>query len=441
MGNKKLLGDLNNLINEIESNIVLLGVSALEDKLQDEVENDIKKFIEAGINFWMITGDKMDTAESIGYSCGIFSEDSEIYKIKDTNDVNEVIELMKNISKNINEIDFELNNITENHHKKMIKEKIIPNIFERKRKRYNTVKPKREEIKINENKEKRSLDINREILKFKNESINEINKSSEESDKDNEKKSHSNNESKRDNIDININNESFKNDKNNSLIINKDNSKRKNEYFQKLFRQTNEGSINSQEDNKIIFKYVAKNEDNISIYSLIKKDVKKVQDSINSSEMFVQNENCINSSNEMNGDEDLKSEIKEDNDNIIKTKKHNDIPLDEKKFKDYFDFCQKELLNCSDKHYKRLGLFKIKYLYPVQADSEDSCKKIKSKFSLMIEGSAITTCMTDGEAADLFWDLIQRSRSLICCRASPSQKSKVVEFVKKKNRFNNFSNR
>jgi len=432
MGNKKLLGDLNNLINEIESNIVLLGVSALEDKLQDEVENDIKKFIEAGINFWMITGDKMDTAESIGYSCGIFSEDSEIYKIKDTNDVNEVIELMKNISKNINEIDFELNNITENHHKKMIKEKIIPNIFERKRKRYNTVKPKREEIKINENKEKRSLDINREILKFKNESINEINKSSEESDKDNEKKSHSNNESKRDNIDININNESFKNDKNNSLIINKDNSKRKNEYFQKLFRQTNEGSINSQEDNKIIFKYVAKNEENISIYSLIRKDVKKVQDSINSSEMFVQNENCINSSNEMNGDEDLKSEIKEDNDNIIKTKKHNDIPLDEKKFKDYFDFCQKELLNCSDKHYKRLGLFKIKYLYPVQADSEDSYKKIKSKFSLMIEGSAITTCMTDGEAADLFWDLIQRSRSLICCRASPSQKSKVVEFVKKK---------
>ena len=134
----------------------------------------------------------------------------------------------------------------------------------------------------------------------------------------------------------------------------------------------------------------------------------------------------------MNGDEDLKSEIKEDNDNIIKTKKHNDIPLDEKKFKDYFDFCQKELLNFSDKHYKRLGLFKIKYLYPVQADSEDSCKKIKSKFSLMIEGSAITTCMTDGEAADLFWDLIQRSRSLICCRASPSQKSKVVEFVKKK---------
>ena len=38
--------------------------------------------------------------------------------------------------------------------------------------------------------------------------------------------------------------------------------------------------------------------------------------------------------------------------------------------------------------------------------------------------------MTEGRAANLFWDLIQRSRSLICCRASPSQKSLIVDFVK-----------
>ena len=438
LGNKELLGDLNNLINELESNIVLLGVSALEDKLQNEVENDIKKFIEAGINFWMITGDKMDTAESIGYSCGIFSEDSEIYKIKDTNDVNEVIETMKEISKDIDKIDFELNNITENHNKKMIKDKIIPNVFVRKRKRYNTVKPKRQEIKINEDKEKKSLDINREILKFKNDNVQEFNKSSEESDKENEKKPHSNCESKGENNDININNESMKNEKLTSLKINKNSNKRANEYFQKLFKQTYEGSVNSQEDNKIIFKYVAKNEENVSKYgdiSLIQEDVKKIQDSINSSEIFKQNENYLNSSNEMNREEDLKSVIKEDNDNdnIIRTKKHNDIPLDEKKFKNYFDLCQKELFNIAMKQNKRLLLFKIKYLYPVPEDSEYLLyNKIKSKFSLIIEGSAITTCMTDGEAADLFWKLIQRSRSLICCRASPSQKSKVVEFVNKK---------
>ena len=126
MTNKELCGVLDLLINRIESNVVLLGVSALEDKLQNEVEKDIKKFIEAGINFWMITGDKMDTAESIGYSCGIFSEDCEVYKIKDTNNVQQVINTMKDISQKIDKIDYELNNITQNHHEKMVRNKIIP---------------------------------------------------------------------------------------------------------------------------------------------------------------------------------------------------------------------------------------------------------------------------------------------------------------------------
>ena len=52
-------------------------------------------------------------------------------------------------------------------------------------------------------------------------------------------------------------------------------------------------------------------------------------------------------------------------------------------------------------------------------------------FSLIIEGQSISTCMTPGKSSELFWSLIQRSRSLICCRCSPIQKSQVVEFVKK----------
>ena len=84
------------------------------------------------------------------------------------------------------------------------------------------------------------------------------------------------------------------------------------------------------------------------------------------------------------------------------------------------------------KHSNRFKLFKIKYLYPIPQDSSYIYKKITSKFSLILEGLAITSCMHDGEAADLFWKLITRSRSLICCRASPSQKSQIVEFVKKR---------
>ena len=54
------------LYDKLEKDCYLLGATALEDQLQDGVKDDIQQFIEAGINFWMLTGDKMDTAESIG---------------------------------------------------------------------------------------------------------------------------------------------------------------------------------------------------------------------------------------------------------------------------------------------------------------------------------------------------------------------------------------
>ena len=73
----------------------------------------------------------------------------------------------------------------------------------------------------------------------------------------------------------------------------------------------------------------------------------------------------------------------------------------------------------------------MKYIYPQTQETEYVYKKIHSKFSLIIEGISISTCMTDGEAANLFWYLIQRSRSLICCRSSPNQKSQIVEFIKR----------
>ena len=71
------------LIDQLERDLVLVGISALEDRLQDNVETTIKELKEAEINVWMITGDKLDTAESIGYSSKLFSDDCEIYRITD----------------------------------------------------------------------------------------------------------------------------------------------------------------------------------------------------------------------------------------------------------------------------------------------------------------------------------------------------------------------
>jgi phospholipid-translocating ATPase len=54
---------------EIESNLELLGATAIEDKLQEGVPDAIDRFRRAGIKLWMLTGDKRETAINIGYSC------------------------------------------------------------------------------------------------------------------------------------------------------------------------------------------------------------------------------------------------------------------------------------------------------------------------------------------------------------------------------------
>ena len=55
----------------------MLGATAIEDKLQDEVKETIMELKKAGIKVWMLTGDKKETAVSIGYSCGLIGEGCE----------------------------------------------------------------------------------------------------------------------------------------------------------------------------------------------------------------------------------------------------------------------------------------------------------------------------------------------------------------------------
>ena len=48
----------------------LLGATAIEDKLQEEVAETINKLGKAGITTWMVTGDKKETAVNLGYASG-----------------------------------------------------------------------------------------------------------------------------------------------------------------------------------------------------------------------------------------------------------------------------------------------------------------------------------------------------------------------------------
>jgi phospholipid-transporting ATPase len=52
-----------------ESQLTLIGATAVEDKLQDGVPETIETLLKAGIRVWILTGDKKETAINIGSSC------------------------------------------------------------------------------------------------------------------------------------------------------------------------------------------------------------------------------------------------------------------------------------------------------------------------------------------------------------------------------------
>jgi phospholipid-transporting ATPase len=59
----------------IERNIHILGATGIEDKLQDGVPEAIESLRQADIKVWILTGDKQETAISIGYSCKLLTND------------------------------------------------------------------------------------------------------------------------------------------------------------------------------------------------------------------------------------------------------------------------------------------------------------------------------------------------------------------------------
>lgn len=59
---------LRKVASSIEKELILLGATAIEDRLQPGVPEAIESLRNAGIKVWVLTGDKQETAISIGYS-------------------------------------------------------------------------------------------------------------------------------------------------------------------------------------------------------------------------------------------------------------------------------------------------------------------------------------------------------------------------------------
>uniref|UniRef100_A0A674EXC2 Phospholipid-transporting ATPase n=1 Tax=Salmo trutta TaxID=8032 RepID=A0A674EXC2_SALTR len=66
---------LADLYEEIETGLMLLGATAVEDKLQEGVPETIACLTLASIKIWVLTGDKLETAMNIGYSCNMLRDD------------------------------------------------------------------------------------------------------------------------------------------------------------------------------------------------------------------------------------------------------------------------------------------------------------------------------------------------------------------------------
>ena len=412
INDKSLYPQLDLMIEEIEGNAILLGASALEDKLQERVKNDIEDFIEAGINFWMITGDKMDTAETIGYSCGIISEDSEVYKIRDNKKVEAVIEEMENIKKKINEADKELEQITERHNQKL--ERIRTKQLLKKLS-INTENIDNIKNNINTNNNVNNTNTNIQLINGVNNNIlNNVDPALQY---------------RFDNLNLNqpqINNNNITVFNNDPQISQNNNLNRSS--LTNMDKKTEVSASEKSAKTNEIFVYVRKTidtgENKYDEISEIQVDAKKFQN------ILPDKKKEDNNSLEKLSKEKLKESQKEIN--LSVNRKNTTQLLDEKQqFNKAYDYFQNKLYEFSKKSHRRCCLFKLKYIYPQPDKSYHINNKILSKYTIIIEGSAIDSCMEDGRAGELFYELIKDSRSLICCRSSPSQKSKVVEFIKR----------
>ncbi|CAG9533965.1 unnamed protein product [Cercopithifilaria johnstoni] len=92
---------LDRVYDELEQEMILLGATAIEDKLQDGVPDTIAKLAHANIKIWILTGDKQETAINIGYSCNLLTENLREVFIIDGETKREVEVQLKDVRRRI----------------------------------------------------------------------------------------------------------------------------------------------------------------------------------------------------------------------------------------------------------------------------------------------------------------------------------------------------
>ncbi|KAH9580003.1 P-type ATPase [Trypanosoma melophagium] len=72
---------LQELRSKMETGVQITGITVIEDKLQEAVKDTVQDFLQAGIKVWMLTGDKVQTAEQIALACGLYNPGNRVLRI------------------------------------------------------------------------------------------------------------------------------------------------------------------------------------------------------------------------------------------------------------------------------------------------------------------------------------------------------------------------
>ncbi|XP_019421458.1 PREDICTED: phospholipid-transporting ATPase 3-like [Lupinus angustifolius] len=92
----------------IENDLILIGSTAIEDKLQEGVPACIETLQRAGIKIWVLTGDKIETAINIAYACNLINNEmkqfiisSETDAIREVEDRGDQVEIARFIKEEV----------------------------------------------------------------------------------------------------------------------------------------------------------------------------------------------------------------------------------------------------------------------------------------------------------------------------------------------------
>lgn len=92
---------LTTISQRVESNMQLIGATAVEDSLQEGVPETIADLKGAGIKVWLLTGDKVETAISVAYLCKLLDRDMTLLHLVRQQDSRACVELLINYRRHL----------------------------------------------------------------------------------------------------------------------------------------------------------------------------------------------------------------------------------------------------------------------------------------------------------------------------------------------------